>query len=223
MKTFLQSLSNLGNLRTLECSDDIGPISLDNMSDQWRGPIHLHIFNGTLLTLSALPRWFSSLSELSYLSIGVNGLRQVDLQLLGALPVLRYLHLCAHLDQKELRGGVTEERLAIGGNQTFRSLAVFEFTNYSRWWLVFEQGVMPRLQRLQLIFKASIRGFDVSFENLTSLKHVTVEIDCQEARNTCAKVMDDAFDMETRIRDAVESHPNHPTLKLSTLYPQWLK
>ncbi|XP_039778830.1 uncharacterized protein LOC120646223 [Panicum virgatum] len=193
------------------------------MSDQWRGPIHLHIFNGTLLTLSALPRWFSSLSELSYLSIGVNGLRQVDLQLLGALPVLRYLHLCAHLDQKELRGGVTEERLAIGGNQTFRSLAVFEFTNYSRWWLVFEQGVMPRLQRLQLIFKASIRGFDVSFENLTSLKHVTVEIDCQEARNTCAKVMDDAFDMETRIRDAVESHPNHPTLKLSTLYPQWLK
>ena len=219
MKTFLQSLSKLGNLRTLEFYGSSGIISLDNMSDQWRGPVHLQSFNGGFSTFSALPRWFSSLSELSCLSITVNVLRQVDLQLLGALPVLRYLHLCAHLDQKELRGGVTEERLAIGGNQTFRSLA-FEFTNYSRWWLVFEQGAMPRLQRLHLIFKSSICGFDVSFENLTSLKHVTVEIDCQESRNTSDKVMNDAFDMKTRIRDAVGSHPNHPTLELSIRFPE---
>ena len=204
MKTFLQSLSNLGNLRTLECSDDIGPISLDNMSDQWRGPVHLQSFNGGFSTFSALPRWFSSLSELSCLSIWVNVLRQVDLQLLGALPVLRFLNL-------QLLG-VTEERLAIGGDQSFRSLAKFRFMHYSSCWLVFGPGAMPKLQRLGLYLEAqktASGGIDVGWENLTSLKHVTVTVDCDGARAR------EVEDVETRIRDVVGSHPNHPTLKLS--------
>ena len=213
MKTFLQSLSNLGNLRTLEFYYSCGIISLDNMSDQWRGPVHLQSFNGGFSMFSELPRWFSSLSELSCLSIRVNVLRQVDLQLLGALPVLRFLNLEVEF------GGVTEERLAIGGDQSFRSLAEFKFMHYSRCWLVFGPGAMPKLQRLELHLEAQKTeggGIDVGWENLTSLRHVTVTVGCVGARAR------EVEDVETRIRDVVGSHPNHPTLKLSRVLERFM-
>ncbi|KAG2561650.1 hypothetical protein PVAP13_8KG170502 [Panicum virgatum] len=213
MKTFLQSLSNLGNLRTLEFYSSTGTISLDNMSDQWRGPVHLQSFNGGVSTFFALPRWFSSLSELSCLFIRVNVLRQVDLQLLGALPVLRILYLQA------ASRGVTEERLAIGGDQSFRSLAKFRFMHYSSCWLVFGPGAMPKLQSFGLYLEAqktASGGIDVGWENLTSLKHVTVTVDCDGAR---ARKVED---VETRIRDVVGSHPNHPTLELSRVSEQFM-
>ncbi|RLM68914.1 hypothetical protein C2845_PM17G07030 [Panicum miliaceum] len=217
MKTFLQSLSNLGNLRTLEFFEffgSVGPTSLDSMSDQWRGPVHQQSFDGNRLTLSVLPRWFSSLSELSCLSIWVNVLRQVDLQLLGALPVLRFLKLQVEPN------GMTEEQLAIGSDQPFRSLAEFEFRHCSRCWLVFGQGAMPKLQRLKLYFEARKReggGIDVGLENLTSLKHVTVKIDCDGAR------VREVEDVETRIRDEVDNNQNHPTLKLSRFLESYMK
>uniref|UniRef100_K3ZLF7 Uncharacterized protein n=1 Tax=Setaria italica TaxID=4555 RepID=K3ZLF7_SETIT len=204
IKTFLQTLINLNNIVTLNF-DGIELCSLDCMPEQWRGPAHLQSFNGGRLIFSELPRWFSSLCELSCLSIRVHVLRQVDIQLLGALPVLRFLNLL----------GTTEEGLVIGSDQPFRSLAEFEFAHYSRCWLVFGQGGMPRLQRLKLYFQARKRvggGFDLGTENLTSLKHVTVVVDCDGARTR------EVEDAETKIRDAVDGHPNHPTLVLSRRY-----
>ncbi|XP_062201156.1 disease resistance protein RGA5-like [Phragmites australis] len=203
VKTFLQSLSNLHNIRTLFLEDRGQCIDLDCMSDQWRGPAHLQNFDATL---SRLPRWFSTLSELSCLSIMMDVLRQDDLQLLGALPVLRLLKLQVALDC------ITDERLVIGIDAPFRSLVEFKFKHISRCWLVFGQGVMPRLQRLRLYFevrKIEGVGFDIGLENLTSLKHVTVEINCYGAR------IREVEDVETKIRDVIEIHPNHPTLVLS--------
>ncbi|XP_034569102.1 disease resistance protein RGA5 isoform X1 [Setaria viridis] len=207
IKTFLQSLINLNNIVTLNFVG-CGSCSLDCMPEQWRGPAHLQSFNGRGFIFSELPRWFSSLCELSCLSICVRVLRQVDIQLLGALPVLRFLKLQVDFY------GTTEERLVIGSDKPFRSLAEFEFTHYSRCWLVFGQGVMPRLQRLKLSFEAGKRvggGFDVGMENLPSLKHVTVKVNCDGARTR------EVEDAETKIRDAVDSHPNHPTLVLSRI------
>ncbi|CAL4981374.1 unnamed protein product [Urochloa decumbens] len=207
METFLQSLSNLGNLSTLKFDDvsDPDPRSLDSVSDQWKGPACLQVFDGGNVIFSELPRWFSSLSELSCLSIWVNVLRQADLQLLGALPMLRYLELQVH------REGTTDERLVIGSDQPFPSLAELKFRHVSRCWLVFGQGVMPRLRRLELYFNVRKRvggGFDVGLENLTSLKHVIVHVGCLGARSR------EVEDAETKSRDAVGSHPNHPTLVL---------
>ncbi|CAL4984771.1 unnamed protein product [Urochloa decumbens] len=205
METFLQSLSNLGNLSTLKFDDVSNPRSLDSVSDQWKGPACLQVFDGGYVTFSELPRWFSSLSQLSCLYIWVNVLRQADLQLLGALPMLRYLELRVRLEV------TTDERLVIGSDQPFRSLAEFKFRHYSRCWLVFGQGVMPRLRRLQLYFNVRKRvggGFDVGLENLTSLKHVIVQVGCRGARSR------EVEDAETKSRDAVGSHPNHPTLVL---------
>ena len=71
---------------------------------------------------------------------------------------------------------------------------------------------MPKLQRLKLYFKVRRReggGFDIGLENLASLTHVTVEVDRGGAR------MKEVEDVEYKVRDALDMHPNHPTLELS--------
>ncbi|KAL6658085.1 hypothetical protein ACP70R_003671 [Stipagrostis hirtigluma subsp. patula] len=203
VKIFLQSLSNLGNIHTLYFGGR-KLFSLDCTSDGWRAPAHLRSINAWNSTLSELPRWFSSLTELSCLSIDVEVLRQDDLQLLGALPVLRFLEI--EVSQR----GRSEERLVIGSDQPFRSLAEFQFTHYTRCWLVFAQGAMPKLQRLWLYFEVRKReggGIDVGLENLASLKHVTIKVDCEGAR------LSEVEDVETKVKDAIGMLPNHPTLE----------
>jgi disease resistance protein RPM1 len=204
-ETFLQGLSNLGNLRRLSFRGH-GICSLNCMPDQWQGPSHLQRFRSNDLTFCQVPRWFSSLSELSNVSIRVNLLRQRDLELLGALPALCFLKL--QVDPY----GTTDERLVVGADQPFRCLTAFMFHHYSRCWLVFAQGVMPKLQRLELSFEVRKRedgGFDTGLENLLSLKHVAFKVDCTGAR------IREVQDAETKIRNVVGIHPSHPVLKLS--------
>ncbi|OEL18209.1 hypothetical protein BAE44_0020772, partial [Dichanthelium oligosanthes] len=153
-----------------------------------------------------MPQWFSSLSELSRLSILVKLLRQEDLELLGALPVLHSLELAV------VPSGTTDDSLVVGADQPFRSLAKFHFDHYTRCWIVFSQGVMPKLQRLELYIPARKReggGFDTGLENLASLKHVTVTVDCEGAQ------IREVENVETMVRGAIGMHPNHPTLELS--------
>jgi len=79
---------------------------------------------------------------------------------------------------------------------------------------------MPKLQRLKLYFEVRKRdsgGIDVGLENLTSLKHVTVKVDCDGARGR------EVLDVETRIRDAVDTHQNHPTLMLARKFEDRMK
>jgi disease resistance protein RPM1 len=166
VKTILQGLPDLVNLRRLVFSG-CGTCSLDYMPDQWTGPARLQSFDGNNVTLSQVPRWFSFLSELSSLSMWVNLLRQEDLELLGALPMLRFLQL-----KVDSSGTTTEEQLVVGADHRFRSLAEFEFRHYTRCWLEFARGAMPKLRRLKLHFEVSFKGL----ENLTSLKHVTFEV-----------------------------------------------
>lgn len=207
-KTFLQSLSNLAKINTLRFGK-IGSCSLDCMSDPWRVPLNLQNFDGGEVTFGHVPLWFSMLSELSYLSIEVSRLRLDDLQMLGALPILRFLELMAH------QVGTTDEPRVIRINQSFHSLVEFQFMHYRTCWLIFAQGAMPKLQRLQLNFRAEQRqggGIDVGLQNLTSLKQVAIGIDCEDAR------IREVEDMETKFRDAVNIHLNHPILKLSRSY-----
>ncbi|TVU01187.1 hypothetical protein EJB05_53361, partial [Eragrostis curvula] len=211
VKTFLQSLSSLRNIHTLIMLNDAEICSLDCMPDQFSSPAQLQFIHGKYLILSKLPRWFSSLSELSSICIKVQMLRHDDLQLLGALPVLCFLHI------KVIFGGTTDERLMIGADHPFRSLTDFQFMHYERCWLVFAPGAMPKLQRLLLYFKVREReggAFDVGLENLTSLKHVSIKIHCGGAR------VAEVEDAEAKCRDAIDKHPNHPTLELSRKY-EW--
>jgi disease resistance protein RPM1 len=202
VKTILRGLSNLVNLRTLNLEGD-GTCSLDCTPEQWTGPAHLQNFDGYHLTLSQVPRWFSFLSELSSLSMWVNLLRQEDLELLGALPMLRFLQL-----KVDPRGTITEEQLVVGADHRFRSLAEFEFKHYTRCWLKFARGAMPKLQMLELYFevrKMEGVGFDIGLENLASLKHVTVTFNCEDAS------MKEVMDVEDEVFEAIYEHPNRLT------------
>jgi disease resistance protein RPM1 len=205
VKRILQGLPDLVNLRRLVFSG-FGTCSLDYMPDQWTGPAHLQSFDGDNLTFSQVPRWFSFLSELSSLSMCVNLLRQEDLELLGALPMLRFLQL-----KVDVSGTTTEEQLVVGADHRFRSLAEFEFRHFTRCWLEFARGAMPKLQRLKLYFEVRKRegvGFDIGLENLASLKHVTVTFDCDGART---KEVDD---VALEVWCAIDMHPNGPTQDL---------
>ncbi|KAL6875653.1 hypothetical protein ACP4OV_013166 [Aristida adscensionis] len=207
--TSLQELWWLSLVNLLNYSYAVESYSLDCMSDTCSAPAHLRSFQGGALVISKLPRWFSSLSELSYLEIRVEVLRQDDIQLLGALPALRSLQLYSPADSAE------EERLVIGTDQSFRSLAEFGFSTWYgeklRSQLVFSQGAMPKLQRLTLDFLVQRRvgcGIDTGLENLPSLKHITVTLYCKGAR------IREVEDVENKIRDTIATHPNHPSLHI---------
>jgi disease resistance protein RPM1 len=198
----LKDLGSLQHLRYLELGGEVETCSLE----QWTGPARLQSFEGNQVTVSQVPRWFSSLSELSSLSMWVNLLRQEDLELLGALPMLRFLQL-----KVDPRGTITEEQLVVGADHRFRSLAEFEFKHYTRCWLKFARGAMPKLQMLELYFevrKMEGVGFDIGLENLASLKHVTVTFDCDGART---KEVDD---VALEVWCAIDMHPNGPTQDL---------
>lgn len=205
-KAFLQSLSKLTNLLGIFI-DQSGLCSLYGMPDLGRVLKGLQFFRGTSTRFHQLPRWFSSLSQLSGLTITVKGLTQDDIDMLGALSLLRSLQLDVASD-----GTITTERLLIGSDKPFCYLEELKFNHFARCWLVFGQGEMPRLQRLELSIDVRKRvggGLDTGLENLTSLKHAVVIVSCYQA------TMSEVEDAETKIRDAFDNHPNHPDLKLS--------
>jgi hypothetical protein len=112
VKTFLQSLNNLHSIHTLHLYNLLSiPLSLDCIPDRWSGPARLQEFYvNTGIIILKVPRWFSSLSQLSCLYIRLHILSQDDLQLLGALPVLRRLDI-------SFRSLSTDERLVNGTDQ----------------------------------------------------------------------------------------------------------
>lgn len=200
--TFLKSLSNLQNIQYLAWNSNGGCCpDFDCVSDQWRVPVCIRRIVGHS-TICQVPRWFSYLSDLSYLTIRIGRLRQDDLQLLGALPVLRNLTLIVPYY------GIVDQPLVI--DQPFLALTEFVFRLTTRCYLlVFTPGVMPKLQRLELPCRAPGDGFHIGLEHLTSLEHVTVRLSVAFGREK------DGEDTEIKIRNAIGIHPNNPKLKLA--------
>ncbi|KAF8643372.1 hypothetical protein HU200_066901 [Digitaria exilis] len=130
-------------------------------------------------------------------------LRQDDLQLLGALPVLRNVTLIV-----PYFGIVDDQPLVI--DQPFRALKEFNFRLYTRRYLLaFTPGVMPKLQRLELPCRAPGDGFHIGLEHLTSLEHVTVSLCVDYGREK------DGEDTEIKIRNAIGILANNPKLNLA--------
>ncbi|CAO2148661.1 unnamed protein product [Urochloa humidicola] len=207
-KLFLHSLSSLSQIRSLKFIGS-GQCSLDFLPDQWTAPARLRNFDGGFITFCQIPWWFSSLSELCYLSICVQKLREDDFEMLGALPELRYLDIQVTSDAPAV-----EERWDVGKIKPFQSLVEFHFTHSTRFWLVFAPGAMPKLQSLRLRFAVAGwsregDGFHVGLENLISLRNVSTLIVCAEAQ------VEEVEDVESRIRGVIGIHPNHPVLELT--------
>ncbi|OEL18725.1 hypothetical protein BAE44_0020256, partial [Dichanthelium oligosanthes] len=156
-----------------------------------------------------------SLHHLRYLKLEGN-LETELLEEIGNLQLLKTLDL-QRASINELPTSICRLRkldcldvgfvLVIGVDQPFRM-----FQHPTRCWLVFAKGVMPNLERLKFCFQVPKReggDYDIGLENLASLKHVTVGVDCEGAQ------IREVDNVETMVRNAIGMHPNHPTLQLS--------
>ncbi|TVU38846.1 hypothetical protein EJB05_12238, partial [Eragrostis curvula] len=203
----LKGLGRLHHLRYLELRgmvesehlEEIGNLKHLKALDLWN--THIIELPASVVHLRQLERLITKRGVMFPAGIG----NLVSLQQLTVLDVRKSPHAIAEL-------GNTEERLVIGADQPFRFLTDFKFWLYARCYLVLAEGVMPKLQSLELYFKAGKGeggGFDVGMEKLTSLKQVKVMVDCHSAR------IREVEDAETKCRDMMDKHPNHPTLELS--------
>lgn len=147
----------------------------------------------------------ASLDNLSFLAICVRSIKQKDLWVLGGLPSLLKLEL--HL----LYG--PDERLIIS-SQLFQCLKKFKLKYELGGGLsmVCEKEAMPKLQMLHLRFKAmetkSNTGFELRLEHLSSLRHLSVTVDCDDATRRRVEAA------EATIRNTVRIHPRCPTLEI---------
>jgi hypothetical protein len=156
----------------------------------------------------AFPRWIEpSLSCLAVLSIWLWDVRvqPEHLDKLARLPSLRFLQLrvwCPHDEQEKL--------VVHSSASAFPCLTELRYSS-DLMFLKFQPGAMPKLCKLCLKFDArktnghfETKSFDYGLENLHSLRHVIVELreECPEAKDAFGK--------------AVNDHPNHPSLQLST-------
>ena len=174
-------LASLDNLRKL-CSlsiDHVGDARFDFCWDSWVPCPHLHTFKFTHCT-STLPRWITALlfPILSYLHIQVDKVRpEVDIQILGKLPALRFLRLETTIAQS-----TPVERFIIG-DDAFPFLREGRFCNFLMGPSMFPQGSMPRLESLQFRARASHIAdgdLDVYMGHLLSLQEVHISLWSEE-------------------------------------------
>ncbi|KAF8655175.1 hypothetical protein HU200_061315 [Digitaria exilis] len=198
-KSYETPLSNsLCKLEKLDefCIDARVPVEF--LSDLAWSLQHLNSFSGG--RLSSLPKWInSSLLCLSTLDMTLNILMQEDVQNLGSLPVLLSLVLSVFK--------MEQQNLVFGNNyDEFQCLVKFSLASDAMR-LVFSQQAMPRLEDLDLAFRVKdTEHYDFGLENLSSLKHATIRIDCG---GSSVYHVDDA---DTTLRKATFANPNHPRL-----------
>ncbi|KAJ1276140.1 hypothetical protein BS78_05G191500 [Paspalum vaginatum] len=205
--SFVDSLCKLKQIQELNIHSP--GVSTEFIVDLGWAPIHLQNFTGTA---PRLPRWMnSSLLDLSTLEITLNIVRQEDLQVLGTLPSMQFFCLTG------LEIDSTKDRLVISIDcAKFICLSEFHFHN-DKMGLIFEQGAMPKLENLELIFtvrerKGAYGDFDLGLMNLSSVNHVIIRIRC-----TGSKVSE-VEDADSSMRMQIEMNSVHPKLDVIRYY-----
>uniref|UniRef100_A0A0D9XT13 AAA+ ATPase domain-containing protein n=1 Tax=Leersia perrieri TaxID=77586 RepID=A0A0D9XT13_9ORYZ len=203
-KAFIQCLSKLVSLEFLKVIGTVGSTCGSNLSP---GPQRLRSIDMSDCTLTAVPRWMSSLSSLSTLSITLLTLGEEDLQILGDIPSLNYLDI-------QVRKATPDrnKRLVIDNVSPFQcltQLSVVSVTMEVR----FAPGAMQNLRNLE--FYINVRetvdqfgDFDFGLENLSSLDSVGVRIWGSDSK------MSEADDAETAIRRSLHMNGKNPTINL---------
>lgn len=190
----LQSLCIHGNYGSVDFLDHVYP----PLHELQRFQLNKRCF------LRRIPEWFRSLSNLIYVCIDVEEVKNEDLQLLSDLPSLCYLSLSSI--------SITAKELVIRQN-AFPSL--HEFHLDSAWSnLTFEPEAMPKLEKLVLSFyflADKTRDFDFSIGRLIRLKKFCATIHAKSADASQINAV------ESAIRFAADSHPNRPIVDVITL------
>ncbi|VAH12504.1 unnamed protein product [Triticum turgidum subsp. durum] len=214
---FVKSLCNLHRIKSLSivCYSREAPSYelMDLLGERWVPPGHLCRFlSHKPIKLSALQGWIkrdpshlSNLSELSLMS--VKDVQQEDMETIGELMSLRLL---------QIKSTHQTQRLLVIRADGFRCMVVFELNCGSATQIMFELGALPRAETI--MFSLSVRvakedgncGFDLGLQgNLLSLRsNVLVYIYCGGVR------VGEAKEAEAAVRHALNSHPNHPPVKI---------
>ncbi|WVZ54507.1 hypothetical protein U9M48_005293 [Paspalum notatum var. saurae] len=216
----VQSLCNLRQLQELMLSCEKTQLEATAW-EGWEPPRMLRRLSIDCVTFWQLPGWINSshLPRLLFLYLYVNVVEVQHLDNLARLPELSHL---------ELRGCSWPAGYTVG-TDGFKNLR-FCYVDTA---LKFHVGAMPRLEELQFrVFpghqsfevdgvaleqfptKDVIGDLDFGLDNLLSLEHVTVVVDCLGA--TAAEVQE----VEAVVNRAVENHPNRPTIKMVRKYEE---
>ncbi|XP_048552510.1 disease resistance protein RGA5-like [Triticum urartu] len=157
---------------------------------------------------TTLPRWVNSSSFplLSSMSIEVDRVRpEVDIQILGKLPALRFLWLWVNKSQH-----TRVETFVIGAN-AFPCLRGCRFHDFLTGPSMFPRGAMPKLEILRFSARASdiaSGDLDVRMGHLPSLQQVGVYLRIEKGSSS-EKCEEEA---DVVLRHAADTHPNRPTL-----------
>uniref|UniRef100_A0A8I7BDA6 NB-ARC domain-containing protein n=1 Tax=Hordeum vulgare subsp. vulgare TaxID=112509 RepID=A0A8I7BDA6_HORVV len=202
-KIFLESLGKLLKLQNLKIEH--GGRLIDCMRENWVPHPHLHSFisqdcNALFLRL---PKWVNSTSlpRLSALKIDVKELQGDDIQTIGMLPALRFLHLSA----RRVMG------MFVVKTNAFQYARCCMFHGVVTLPLLFPAGSMPRLEHLEFEVSAwSIASgeVDCGMGHLPSLEHVVVILQRDNSSN------DEMETAKAWLRRAAEAHPKRPSIKI---------
>uniref|UniRef100_A0A0D9V0Q2 AAA+ ATPase domain-containing protein n=1 Tax=Leersia perrieri TaxID=77586 RepID=A0A0D9V0Q2_9ORYZ len=208
----LQNLNKLQDLHIYTASGNGHKKLLDLLQDgTWTPPQRLRSFGakGTYISCSPLrllPLWINTsvVPHLTVLLIQVMELRQVDVDVLGELPVLETL-LVEPYEMKES---------IVIGSGAFPCLKECRFRN-SDLGPVIREGAMPRLRIIEFCFgvrqtKDLGNGFEFGLANLGCLQEATVYIKCHDATEP------EAEEAEVAMRRAADTHPNHANFDMNT-------
>ncbi|KAM3399804.1 hypothetical protein ACQJBY_004951 [Aegilops geniculata] len=200
----LTALCKLGSYKLQSVCIDRGDSSPFELLDSWSPlPSCLQRFEmHTEYCLSKLPKWITSaLTSLAYLDINLSVITEEVLSILGELPALLSLKLYTNT--------VHKDRLVLPG-RGFQCLKEFVYHPYGEGagTLLFEEGALPKLEKLKLWFSVSMAkayGFYLGLEHLPCLKDSEVIFFRRGATSSEVEAAEEA------IRKEVNLHPKHPS------------
>ncbi|KAF7086899.1 hypothetical protein CFC21_090151 [Triticum aestivum] len=213
----LSSICKLGTYKLQSLwivSDDSTPIQF---LDSWCPlPYNLQTFlMETSYYLPKMPKWIvPALGSLEYLDINLIEATEEDLRILGEMPALLCLSITFRTVQKE--------RLTVQG-AAFPCLKEFNLIRTPRCasaiYLTFEEGALPKLEKLELplfVSAAEAHGFYLGLAHLPCLRNAQVTL-CNDAETSSEGTSAAA----AAIRNEANSHPNHPRLFIRDRTTDW--
>uniref|UniRef100_J3N9A4 NB-ARC domain-containing protein n=1 Tax=Oryza brachyantha TaxID=4533 RepID=J3N9A4_ORYBR len=204
----LHSLRKIQNLyiRLNIDSQEAKPVM--SIWERWEAPRQLHAFHLSGVRLPRLPAWVNSthIPRLTDLFLEVVAVEPRDLDVLGRMPMLRFLFMDV---------GTRFLWTVPAGGGLFPNLRCCSVNME----LIFSQGAMPVLKLLHfyvgVLDEAAATANDVGLGSLPLLDTVDIWVMCKGAT---ARQVEEA---EVALRQAVDAHPNRPTLRMRR-FQEWL-
>uniref|UniRef100_A0ACD5XCV8 Uncharacterized protein n=1 Tax=Avena sativa TaxID=4498 RepID=A0ACD5XCV8_AVESA len=214
-EALVESLNNLHNLEILDSSVALNcRPHVDLMSGGWVPPLKLRslCFDVAHCSFLTLPAWInpSSLHAISRLIISLEKVRPEDVQIVGMLPALRYLHIWGGRGGTKVLGVDVVEMFVVSPD-SFQCATDCYFNRFTVAPSMFPRGAAPKLKRLQFTFSARwiARGdFDLGMGHLPSLEYVSASVYKDGATDTEVK------EAKAALVAAANAHPNRPILHM---------